>query len=345
MEQSKVSIASLLRYGNNHINKLRFSLFYDEQKGMFATIPNGEIPFIRLVEIYTSDFVRVRTEMIRNEQDEKVKKELKKKLPFITPYSVFTGSRKNINQSYFNENLLALDIDGLKPDDVHLVKMILTQNKGTILCAVSPRGKGIKAFILINDTIPKENAYNVLKLNLNHIAEGLGLSDFVNKIDLAQFKPTQPWFISFDNDLYVNVKPQPFYLNLITVIESTYLDTPTDFEFLPKADQDKYKMPCSRIDTYINNAVATLEKFFALCVDGNRHRNIIKVQGIASIIHYAQHLEDEVKKRLLNACMQMYGSEAEAKENNVPNSFNKAWNGAKPKPNNTIEGIILEEGY
>jgi hypothetical protein len=329
---------------SDKVNELRFSFFYDKEKGMFTTIPNGNIDLERLIEIYQSDFIKDLTDKIRNEQDEKIKKELKKQLPFITPYSVFDGARQNINQTHFNQNLLCLDIDGLIQSDVEFVKMVLTLNPGTILCAVSPRGKGIKALVLISDIIPKENAYNVLKLNLNHIADSLGLKDFVNKIDLAQFKPTQPWFINFDQNLYVNKNPILHEINLITIQEPVYYDCPKDFDFLPLAERDNYKAKCTRIDLYIDSIVIAHEKFFACLVDGKRHSNIIKVQFVASIIHYAEHLEAEVKERLLNACIRMYGTENEAKENNVYKSFEKAWEGAKPKINKTIELILEDEG-
>ena len=78
-----------------------------------------------------------------------------------------------------------------------------------------------------------------------------------------------------------------------------------------------------------------------MCDEGNRHSNIIKVQSISSIIHYAPSIGAEVKQSLLNSVIAMYGNEAEANKSNAIKSFHGSWN-ETPKSNNTIESIIDE---
>lgn len=325
---------------------LNFSLFYDPSKGIYTTEPKQEIDFNRLIEIYNSDLVKDITSKIRV-ADEKTQKTLKKSLPFITPFGTFTPTRQNVNMKTFNDSIVCLDIDGLKEHEVHFVKFILTSNESTLLCAISPRGRGVKAFVLINDTIPLKNCYNALKLNKNHIAEKLNLLQFVNRIDNAQFKPTQPWFIGHDPEMYVNGNAIPLAIQLIPYIEPVYVDEPVNFYLIDEVQKRQYQMNGNnkRVEIYFQNATESLVKFFAVCAEGNRHANIVKVQTIASWIHYAPELEQEIKSKLYNACLAMYGSEKEALANNVHKSFERAWSKAPIRQNKTIETILEESIY
>jgi len=321
---------------------MKFSLFYDVKKGIFSTEPIKEISIFKLFEIYKSDIVKDISKQIA-EADEPTKKELKKQLPFITPYGTFNPTRCNMNMTSFNSSLLCLDIDGLKENEVHLVKCILTSHISTLLCAVSPRKRGVKALIMLNAIIPKEECYNTLKLNKNHIAECLGLSQFTNKIDEAQFKPTQPWFISYDEELYTNTTCTALNINLIPYSPPVREVCEVDFNLIQSVENSNYKAPINyRVQKYFESATNNLVKFFALCGDGQRHSSIIKVQTIASWIHYAPELEDEVKRTLYNACCDMYGSHKEAMNNNVHKSFERAWNTAPIRQNLSIESILGE---
>ena len=326
-------------------NILKFSLFYDVNKGIFANEPVQEIDFNRLVEIYNSELVQDITKKIK-EADEPTKKILKKQLPFITPFGTFNPTRQNINLTSFNSILLCLDIDGLKENEVQLVKFILTSHYATLLCAVSPRGRGIKAFVMLNDYVPQTTCYNTLKLNKHHIAETLGLSQFVNKIDESQFKPTQPWFISYDPELYINRECGNLVINLIPYQQPIAISEPVNFNLINIAEQSSYKEPIDyRLNKYFETATNSLIKFFACCSEGNRHSSIIKVQSIASWLHYAPQIESEIKSKLYNACCLMYGNEKQAIENNVHKSFERAWNTAPIKQNITIEGILDDPKY
>lgn len=323
------------------IDTLKFSLFFDESKGIYCTIPTETINFNRLVDIYKSPFVLKTTNEIKNETDPDKKKLLKRKLPFITPYGTFE-KRETVSRKHFNSNLVCLDIDGLKENETQLVKTILCANNSTILCAVSPRGNGVKAMVLITDQIDWHNSYNQLKLNKYEIAQKLDLVDFIDKIDLAQFVLTQPFFIAHDPDIYINRDPALLDIFLIPYKEHV-TKTQTDFFNDKPISKTWFVERCNpRVKLYFEKIVDEHVKFFALCVDGNRHRNIAKVQYIGSIIHYAPQLETEIKEKLLKACIEMYDSEQDAKTNNVTKSFERAWNGAYDKRNESLESILDE---
>jgi hypothetical protein len=326
-------------------DKLKFSLFYDVSKGIFANEPVQEIDFDRLIEIYNSKLVQDVTNKIKK-ADEPTKKVLKKQLPFVTIYGTFNPTRQNINLTSFNKNLICLDIDGLKENEVQLVKFILTSHYATLFCAVSPRARGIKALISLNESIPQSTCYNTLKLNKHHIADTLGLSQFVNKIDESQFKPTQPWFISYDPEMYVNKNCQNLVMDLIPYQQPIVIRESINFELINIAEQSNYKEPIDyRLTKYFETATNSLIKFFACCSEGNRHSSIIKVQSIACWLHYAPQIESEIKSKLYNACCLMYGNEKQAIENNVHKSFERAWNTAPIKQNITIEGILDDPKY
>jgi hypothetical protein len=325
--------------------QLKFSLFYDISKGIFATEPIKEINFTRLIEIYNSKLVQDVTRKIK-EADETTKKQLKKQLPFITPFGTFAPTRANVNITNFNRSLLCLDIDGLKENEVQLVKFILTSHYSTLLCAVSPRGRGIKALIILDTTIPQHECYNTLKLNKYHIAECLGLQQFVSKIDDRQFVLSQPWLIAHDPELYVNENCTPLVIYLIPYTPPATVIEPVNFDLINLAEQSNYKEPINyRISKYFENATNNLIKFFALCSEGNRHSSIIKVQSIASWLHYAPSLEQDIKNKLYEACCNMYGGHKQAIENNVHKSFERAWNNAPIKQNFAIEDILSDPKY
>ena len=130
----------------NYIEALQFSVFHSG-KGIFETTPIVEsISFKRLIEIYCSKFVQEKTIELQtaiNESQTNVR-ELKNKLPFYTTNGSFT-ERNNASLINHNDNLIALDIDGLTEAGAIEVKAILSKQPSTILATISPRLKGVKA--------------------------------------------------------------------------------------------------------------------------------------------------------------------------------------------------------
>ena len=316
---------------NKLVESLRFSLFYDIKKGIYTTTPIQQISFKRLIGIYEAEGVKRVTEELQKAND-KDKPELKKLLPFITPYGTFNPTRKKECIDSFNSSLICLDIDNVSNSDARYIKEVLSKQVSTLLCVISPRGRGVKAFILISDIIPLNECYNTLKLNKINIAESIGLTKFIEHIDNAQFNITQPMFIAFDELLYYNELAQPLNITLTKYVEPI-------IERVKITNVPIYAK--NRIESYLINATNKLIEFFALCNEGNRHANIIKVQTIASWIHYSPGLENDLKQRLYNACCSMYGNEKEALKNGVKRAFDKAWT-TDNKANNSIESIINE---
>jgi hypothetical protein len=99
----------------NYIETLSFSVFHSD-KGIFETNPKiNNISFTRLLEIYQSPFVKDKTLELRKailNGTPTEQRALKNKLPFYTTNGSFT-ERNNASISQHNENLIALDIDGL----------------------------------------------------------------------------------------------------------------------------------------------------------------------------------------------------------------------------------------
>jgi hypothetical protein len=346
MKVNSISIKELCSYKHERILSFQFSFFYDINKGIKTVKPYKNIDFPDLEKIYKSEKLKELTEKLRQANEDE-RAELKKQLPFFTPFGTFEPARANINLKHFNDTLICLDIDGLLPHQIQDVRFILQTQQSTLLCAISPRGKGVKALILISERIPKEQCFNTLKLNKNHIAESLGLKDYVSKIDNAQFNPTQPCFFSYDEELYINQDAGVLDIKLIEYKEPVIKPLETGFFEIKQAKEcSNYQTPIDyRIKRYFESATNNLIKFFACCVEGKRHSSIIKVQSIASWIHYAPALESEIKESLLNACIGMYGTLDNAQSNNVIKSFERAWKNAPIKRNPAIESIIQDSKY
>lgn len=311
-----------------------FSMFYDPEKGIYKKEPKKIIDFDELIRIYKSEKLKEVTEYVREASSKTEYEKRKKQLPYITPYGTFKPTRKGENIKHHNSNIIALDIDGLTSDQSKSIAKHITQQPGAMIVTVSPSEKGVKALILIDSHIDMDGdpkrPYQVLKLNLNIIADTLGIQSASDYIDLSQFNLTQPLFLNYDPLFYYNASPEPLHVDLMEFV-------PVEVENIH--DFTKMNVTSSRIDRYIINATNNLVEFFAVCSKGNRHNNIIRVQAISSWMHYAPHLHDEVKRTLLNAVIGMYGSRYKANQSNAVKTFETAWN-TTPKRNETIEQII-----
>jgi hypothetical protein len=310
----------------------KFSLFYDTEKGIKNTTPKQAIDFKRLVAIYKSDKVNQLTNQLRTATAED-KPRIKLQLPFFTPYGTFTH-RNNESITHHNSNLIALDFDNLDRPNAEKIKRKLKMQSSCLLCVISPRGNGVKALVLSSDTRTPENNYNVLKLNADNICGGLGIYEYKDYCDKAQFVLCQPMFIAYDKELYYNEDATAKNFNL------------KQYEPPTIEHQARTIIPPSftnnRIDRYLLNATEKLYNELLRTPEGNRHHSIIKVQKIASWIHYAPHLESEIKNHLQSAVVFMYGGQRTAIEQNGIKSFAEAWNKAPINTNPTIETIIHE---
>ena len=315
---------------NNLKRELRFSLFHNETQGHFNVSPKKEIGLSELFDIYQCAYLKEKSTQLKDAVGIE-KDELKKKLPFITPAGTFT-QRNSESITHYNSFLLCLDIDGLTETDAPRLRNYLSKLDGCLFTAVSPRMKGVKALFNTSCEIPLENRHKTLKSNLDNIADALGLSLIKDKIDCAQFVLPQPFFLAYDKDAFYSNTDKTLSLELEPYVP--YVPEPT--QYTPREFSSS-----TRIEKYLTNACTELVKFFALCGEGARHSNIIRVRALASWTHYAPHLEQEIKDALFNAVVSMYGDYQNANRNGAIRTFNECWE-TLPQLNNTIEGIINE---
>lgn len=316
-------------------NSLKFSFFYDEKKGVYNTTPLAEIDFSQLIKIYTSARLEAATVNLQSAPKEQ-RDELKKFLPYITPHGTFT-QRGNDYIKESNEHLVAFDIDGIKGHELTEVLDALKGSRSTLLVAVSPKMQGVKALVLVSDKIAPGERYKLLsdKQNKYILARMLNIQKYVECIDDNQAKLSQPLFLAFDSNLYINEDAEP--LNI------TFTPPPPPIE--PKKAEYK-SAPIeaqTKIEHYIKTATNNLCSILAGYGVGERHKKIIKVNYIAGILHYAPSITTEVEKMLLAAVIYSYGNEKNAISCGAIRSFKAAFDTEQKLFNNSIEEIIAKE--
>jgi hypothetical protein len=324
------------------IKKLQFSVLHDTQKGIEATETKPKIDFERLLSIYMHPYVVKKTKELRDAPPER-RKELKKQLPCFTPYGVFQPTRRAVNLRRYNDNILALDIDDLTPEKALEIKEKISTTTGCMLCALSPRGKGVKALILIHPTRltdPNQGKpfrhYQLLKRNAKLICDYLDLE----KCDLAQFSLPQVMFIAHDPKLYFNK-------HAYATLELEPLPPVEPKKTTPHPQHETYSAlnttnveAKNRIEKYIKRVTQNVCNDLSLKSEGDRHRSIARVTQIAEIVkYYAPHLETQLLIHLENAVIRMYGSHREAQEQNALVSLSDLWSSTSAKANETIEKI------
>lgn len=309
--------------------KLQFSFFYDTEKGIKNTTPKAAKDFKQLIAIYKSSKLEQLTKELQNASKED-KPRIKLQLPFFTPYGTFS-QRNNESILHHNSNIVALDFDGLDSPNTKKLKRKLTINKSVLLACISPRGNGVKALVLLDGNTTPGTHYNALKFNSDRICANLGIYDYKDFCDRAQFVLCQPMFFAFDPELYVNEYARPL-LKL-----KPYEAPPIDYQERTILEPS---FQSSRIEQYLLNASNRLYSELISTKEGTRHHSIIKVQKIASWLHYAPHLETEIKTHLHSAVVFMYGGHKSATEQNALKSFAGAWGSAPQNANPTIESII-----
>lgn len=312
----------------------KFSLF---KGGIKAVIPKRDIHNDGLVRLLQSAKLKELTSRIIAAETEEEKQELKLQLYFITPYGTFSY-RENKSIIEHNSHILALDFDKMTAKQVARLTAILSKNKSCILCFKSARQKGVKALFLISDAIPLESHYLTLKANAAALLEAIGATEYSEYLDFAQFVLCQPFFLSYDPDLYYNPDAGPLQIKLIA---------PDVRALKPLAvrewDSSISESQKNRLNAYMNAAASKL------CLEfenetGARHPNIAKVKAIATIFKaYNLPNEEEIYQKLLDSVITMYGGESEAKAGNAEQSMRDAWRAAEPTENPTIEEILKND--
>lgn len=303
--------------------------------GINAVIPKETKTFEEVHNILQGNELQQLTAKMIDCDEPAEKQKLKLQQSFITPYGIFSR-RENKSILHHNCHIAAFDFDKLTKQQTAALKAILINNKCVLLCFISGSQHGVKAIILLSDAIPLDNHYLTLKTNAAALLEAIGATEYDEFLDNAQFKLSQPLFLSYDANLHYNPNAIPLKFALIVpeIIE---------VEALPVREVKNYDANTQfRIEAYVNNAIERLCFDFETH-DGARHQQIATVKGVAGLYKgYCLPNEAEAYERLQNSIVAMYGSVSEAKAGNVYKSMQDAWNDAEPLRNETIEAIIKE---
>lgn len=311
------------------MKKFNCSLFSGQSKKGQTPTPLKTLTFQELIAYYKSENNKQKSLAILNAPDEKQKKFLKGKRDYFTPYGVFK-KRNNSSIKHFN-SVAAIDIDGLNNrKEALLVKAKLSALDSCALCVISPRGKGVKALLKIEINHPPENHYNQLKHVLKpYLVKELEL-DAIN-IDNAQFVLSQAMYFSYDIEMYVNEKPKT--LNLVFDYKEPELP---EFKAV-----NVPKSKASRVEKFILGILTNRLK--ALTPEGARHQKLANAREVAKYLHYAPHLESEVRNSFIEQGVLMYGKES--MRSNVTTSVNGCIEQGLRTPENhqKIEEILQEQ--
>lgn len=318
--------------------EIKMSLFWDETKGITNTIPFSEISLSKLVETYQSNWLKVRTERVVNESDEKKQKDLKSKLPYITPYGCFLPERNNDNLTYYNSNLIAFDVDKLDKQDAFNLRDQLATKQGCLISIISPRRKGVKAFFLISEDIPSKQHDKAIKDNLVQLCKLLDISEYLDKIDQSQFRLSQALFLNHDPDGFFNLDAIPLEIKLQYQPQKEFIKVDAEVKNQIK-DLDLLKK--TRIKIYLLGKVVAICKNFMLLEEGQRHSAISEVMKVKCNLHYLPEITDEVKNIFKNTIEQMYNTQKE--KNEGIKYFEYCWDVSKSDlQNEKIDEIIKD---
>lgn len=319
---------------NPSIKDIKSSLFIG---GIKQVIPKREIYFGELVRLLRSTKQKELTAKIIAEVTDEEKQQLKLQSYFITPYGTFPY-RENESIKHYNPFVIAFDFDKMSAKQVAKLIAIFIKSPSCILCLKSARQKGVKAIILISEAIPLKTHYLSLIANKAALLEALGASEFLEFLDFAQFKLSQPFFLSYDPDLHYNPDAEPLQINLIEP------DVRTAERFAVREwDPSISESKTSRVEAYINTAVGNLCLQFE-AETGARHPTIAKVKAIAGLFRaYSLPGEEQVYQQLENSVVAMYGGESEARAGNAFKSMRDAWEVAEPTKNESIEEILSND--
>lgn len=316
----------------------QFSLFYKEGLGIKNTNPLKTIDLNRLIEIYNSDHLVKNYQDIVNAPTDHYKKFIKDHyLPYITPSGVFTPKRADGNITHYNSNLLVLDIDDLYDKAIE-IQQRLSKEKGCVMCVLSPRLEGVKAFFRLRQDISSKNHFEHLKQNAKNITTNLGLIGI--ELDHKQFTLSQGMYLGHSEYMFFNVDADEVewmldeYHAPIPINQCTQSAINGSGEM---ANHHRY-----RIEKYLDGQCEYILKILDQ-KDKPRHTRIALVKRIASWKHYADHYYMEIiKSKLLYGIVKMYGGEKEAIEHNALASFEHAWSTNDKVENEFILKIINE---
>lgn len=184
----------------------------------------GETTVYRQNDVYV--FERIKTGIskelilkIRAEKNPDEQKRLKGQLPAVNFQGVFSSPSKAGLKEF--SGLMILDFDGFESDnELNEMKAILSKDRFTYACFISPRGKGLKLVV----KIPIENQ-SKYKYHFDSLAVYYKSSRF----DRACSNVNRTCLDSYDPNIYVNYNAETYTY----FIEPEYIDMGTDDRLLP----------------------------------------------------------------------------------------------------------------
>jgi hypothetical protein len=273
------------------MNELKFSFFYSDF-GIKETTPTKEIDILDLFKIYNSEKLINLSKGVREATGES-QSILKSKLPFITPYGTFS-KKANDKITHYNQNLIALDFDHLKPHEIEEIREICRHSENVIICALSPRNEGLKVLALINNDFTPENHTTSIKQNLSKIMSILGLEKYMP--DHSQFTLSQALFLCHDSEMLFN-------LNARATNDPLQPHKPTRKEIISNNNNFNNNRIKNVINGILNRNIDTMIN----AMPGNRHATILlNIKAFGIIKTYATDLENEFYQRLQKAIEYSY---------------------------------------
>ena len=168
------------------------------------------LDYVLLEMVAKDEQLKQLTEFVRNQPDEDMFKEEKKKLPMIAPSGVFTYRNDNIENLREYSNIMVLDFDKFpKHEAANKFKQKLVQYANQLhIYAVwfSPSNKGVKVAMLHDNSNP-EYHYNLFWQVKNNLYPNT--DEFDNKCGNL----SRTCFLSYDPDVWLNPNKDnlPFY--------------------------------------------------------------------------------------------------------------------------------------
>ena len=309
------------------MNEIKFSFFHSN-KGISNLHPQKNIDLNELFRIFQSERLIEYTNAIRSAENDELRDELKKNLPFITPHGTFS-IKENSGIEHYNRGFIAFDFDHLEPHEIEDITTKAKQSENVVYSGISPRGKGVKVLMLFNHLFEPENHRKNLLHYSKDILKTIGIE---HEPDPRQFTLNQAMFLSHD--------PNAYY-NLHAVATNEPLEP-----FTPKRENQILNIDIkghSRIDNFLIGTLRKKVEFLTGTNEGARHSAILNcIQTIGLMKYYSPHLENEFYNSLKQAVIVMYGSEENAISQNAINTLNDIFIKAEFRTLDKIEEIIKD---
>ena len=159
------------------------------------------LDYVLLEMVAKDEQLKQQTEFVRNQPDEDMFKEEKKKLPMIAPSGIFTYRNDNIDNLREYSNIMVLDFDKFpKHEAANEFKQKIIQYADRLhIYAVwfSPSNKGVKVAMLHDNTNP-EYHYNLF------MQVRFKLYPNTEQFDMKCGNLSRTCFLSYDPDVWLN---------------------------------------------------------------------------------------------------------------------------------------------